>query len=182
MAQVLDEEVKWYVLRVTYQRELIAKRRLDELHIESFVPTRQVRSKLSSGRISLQRRALVHNYIFVHSDRATIDRIKQFELPYLRYVMHVKDNERQIMVVPQVQMHSFMLVTGTEDERLLLLQPDSVDIKLGTRVRVKGGLFAGAEGVLVKVAGVRDRRVVVRIAGIAAVATPKIEPELLEII
>ena len=182
MTQTAGENVAWYVLRVTYQRELIAKKRLDELKIESFVPTRQVKSKLCNGRVVMQRRALVHNYIFIHSDRATIDDIKQFELPYLRYVMHNKDNVRQMMIVPEEQMHNFMLITGTEDERLMLLQPESVDIALGTRVRITGGLFAGAEGVLIKVAGVRDRRVVVKIDGVAAVATPKIEKELLEII
>ena len=182
MTQTVGENVAWYVLRVTYQRELIAKKRLDELKIESFVPTRQVKSKLCNGRVVIQRRALVHNYIFIHSDRATIDDIKQFELPYLRYVMHNKDNVRQMMTVPEEQMHNFMLITGTEDERLMLLQPESVDIALGTRVRITGGLFAGAEGVLIKVAGARDRRVVVKIDGVAAVATPKIEKELLEII
>ena len=182
MTQTAGENVAWYVLRVTYQRELIAKKRLDELKIESFVPTRQVKSKLCNGRVTMQRRALVHNYIFIHSDRATIDDIKQFELPYLRYVMHNKDNVRQMMTVPEEQIHNFMLITGTEDERLMLLQPESVDIALGTRVRITGGLFAGAEGVLIKVAGVRDRRVVVKIDGVAAVATPKIEKELLEII
>ena len=182
MTQTAGENVAWYVLRVTYQRELIAKKRLDELKIESFVPTRQVKSKLCNGRVVMQRRALVHNYIFIHSDRATIDDVKQFELPYLRYVMHNKDNVRQMMTVPEEQIHNFMLITGTEDERLMLLQPESVDIALGTRVRITGGLFAGAEGVLIKVAGARDRRVVVKIDGVAAVATPKIEKELLEII
>jgi transcription antitermination factor NusG len=86
------------------------------------------------------------------------------------------------MTVPEPQMRSFILVTGTEDERLLFLDPQSVDLKLGNRVRVIGGLFEGAEGVLVKVAGARDRRVVVKIDGVAAVATPKIERELLKII
>lgn len=182
MVQSSKDVVAWYVLRVTYQRELIAKRRLDELNIESFVPTHQVRGKLAGGRVVMQRRALVHNYIFVHSDRTTIDRIKQFELPYLRYVMHNKDNVRQMMVVPEEQMRSFMLITGTEDERLMLLQPENIDLELGTRVRIIGGLFAGAEGALVKLPGMRDRRVVVKIDGVAAVATPKIERELLEII
>ena len=172
--------LEWYVMRVTYQRELIAKRRFDELGIVSFVPTRLNRTRLSSGINKLQRKALVHNYIFVFSDRDTLDAIKQFELPYLRYVMHVQDSVRQVMKVPLEQMRSFMLVTGTEDERLMLLAPDSVDLRLGTRVRVIGGLFAGAEGVLIKVAGARERRVVVKIEGVTAVATPKIDRELLE--
>ena len=33
----------WYVLRVTYQRELMAKAKLDELNIENFVPPHKVR-------------------------------------------------------------------------------------------------------------------------------------------
>ena len=63
-----------------------------------------------------------------------------------------------------------------------MLQPENIDLELGTRVRIIGGLFAGAEGVLVKLPGMRDRRVVVKIDGVVAVATPKIERELLEII
>ena len=172
---------EWYALRVTYQRELIAKRRLDELGVESFVPTRLVRTDVG-GVKRLQRKALVHNYIFVHSDKVTIDNLKRFELPYLRYVMHSVAGVSTIMTVPEPQMRSFILVTGTEDERLLFLDPQGVDLKLGNRVRVIGGLFEGAEGVLVKVAGARDRRVVVKIDGVAAVATPKIERELLKII
>lgn len=180
--EISSNQTEWYVLRVTYQRELIAKRRLDELGVESFVPTKVVRAKLVNGRRVLQRRALVHNYIFVRSDRQKIDHIKQFELPYLRYVMHTKNGVRQAMVVPEVQMRSFMLVTGTEDERLMLLEPESVELAVGMRVRVTGGIFAGAEGILTKVAGARERRVVVKIEGIAAVATPRIERELIEII
>ena len=176
----LEQSAQWYVLRVTYQREMIAKRRLDELSTESFVPTKLVRVTLQNGRKSLQRRALVHNYIFIHATRATIDQIKSFELPYLRYVMHTVNGVRQAMVVPEQQMRSFMLVTGTEDERLMLLDAQSEQLTSGTRVRVTGGIFAGAEGLLVKVAGARERRVVVRIEGIAAVATPRIERELLE--
>ncbi len=180
--EISSNQTEWYVLRVTYQRELIAKRRLDELGVESFVPTKVVRAKLVNGRRVLQRKALVHNYIFVRSDRQKIDHIKQFELPYLRYVMHTKNGVRQAIVVPEVQMRSFMLVTGTEDERLMLLEPESVELAVGMRVRVIGGVFAGAEGLLMKVAGARERRVVVKIEGIAAVATPRIEKELIEII
>lgn len=177
-----DSNKGWYVLRVTYQRELIAKHRLDELGVVSFVPTRLVRQGVAGARKVLRRKALVHNYIFVYADRATIDGIKQFELPYLRYVMHTQDGVRQAMVVPEAQMRNFMVVTGTEDERLMLLSSEGLHLSQGSRVRVTGGLFAGAEGVLLKVPGARERRVVVQIEGVAAVATPRIEKELLEII
>lgn len=180
--QESEELSEWYVLRVTYQRELIAKRRLDELGITSFVPTRKVEVRGASGVKRIQRKALVHNYIFVFSNKQAIDSVKCFELPYLRYVVHTQNNEKTLMRVPERQMRSFMLVTGSEDERLQLLQAESVDLKLGTKVRVVGGIFAGAEGILVKIPGSRSRRVVVQIDGVAMVATPAIEREFLEVI
>ena len=45
-------------------------------------------------------------------------------------------------------------------------------------MRITGGLFEGTEGEFVRVRG--DRRVMVRIAGLVAVATPFIHPSLIE--
>ena len=83
-----DTDAKWYVLRVTYQRELSTKEYLDKLHVENFVPVRVVRRRDSKGRFSRVREAAVHNYIFVRSTREVIDDLNTFRLPILRYVMH----------------------------------------------------------------------------------------------
>jgi transcription antitermination factor NusG len=45
-------------------------------------------------------------------------------------------------------------------------------------VRIIGGMFAGAEGVFVRVKG--DRRVVVNIEGLVAVATTFVHPSMIE--
>ena len=79
-----DTDTKWYVLRVTYQRELSTKEYLDKLHVENFVPVRVVRRRDSKGRFSRVREAAVHNYIFVRSTREVIDDLKTFRLPILR--------------------------------------------------------------------------------------------------
>ncbi len=171
---------QWYALRVTYQRELIASAALDKLGIENYVPSRTVKVKLSSGRNVYRRRALVHNYIFVRSDRATIDRIKQTALPYLRYVMVTIDGTYQPMVVPDVQMQSFIRVTASEDEHVALLAEESVDLRCGQRVRVTGGPFQGIEGILTKIKGLFRRKVVVRIEGVAIVSAPTIDSRLIE--
>ncbi|MEG2065146.1 MAG: transcription termination/antitermination NusG family protein, partial [Alistipes sp.] len=60
-------ELRWYVLRVTYQRELPSKERLDKLGVESFVPTRMVRRTGRLGRFVWICEAVVHNYIFIHT-------------------------------------------------------------------------------------------------------------------
>lgn len=47
-----DTAAEWYVLRVTYQRELSTKEYLDKLNIENFVPVRVVRRRNSKGQFS----------------------------------------------------------------------------------------------------------------------------------
>ena len=52
----------------------------------------------------------------------------------------------------------------------------------GTKVRITGGDFEGQEGVFLKVKGARDRRVVIAIQGVIAVAMATIHPDLIEVI
>ncbi|MBR1726592.1 MAG: KOW motif-containing protein, partial [Muribaculaceae bacterium] len=61
---------------------------------------------------------------------------------------------------------------------LVYLNPEPGDFSQGDRVRILGGPFEGAEGVFVRVKG--DRRVVVHIEGVVAVATTFIHPSLIE--
>ena len=170
-----DTDAKWYVLRVTYQRELSTKEYLDKLHVENFVPVRVVRRRDSKGRFSRVREAAVHNYIFVRSTREVIDDLKTFRLPILRYVMHLQNGENQIMTVPESQMRNFIAVAANIDEPVIFLSPEEVD-----RVRIKGGVFMGVEGTFMRVKNTRDRRVVVKIDGITAVATASIPSALVE--
>ena len=141
-----DTDAKWYVLRVTYQRELSTKEYLDKLHVENFVPVRVVRRRDSKGRFSRVREAAVHNYIFVRSTREVIDDLK----------------------------------TANIDEPVIFLSPEEVALSKGDKVRIKDGVFMGVEGTFMRVKNTRDRRVVVKIDGITAVATASIPSALVE--
>ena len=88
------------------------------------------------------------------------------------------NGRREPITVPQQQMDSFIAVAGTYDEQLIYLNPEPGDFSQGDRVRILGGPFEGAEGVFVRVKG--DRRVVVSIEGVVAVATTFIHPSLVE--
>lgn len=120
----------------------------------------------------------VHNLVFIRSSRERIDRIKDemgMTLP-IRYIM---DREsRQPIVVPTSQMRSFMAVAGSYDQQLVYLEPSAVAFRKGQRVRVTGGIFAGVEGEFIRVKN--DRRVMVSIQGVMAVATTYIHPSLIE--
>ena len=73
----------------------------------------------------------------------------------------------------------FILVTSVTDNLLRLDNP-TPEFLQGDRVRVTGGLFQGAEGVIKRIKG--DRRLVVSIDGVTAVATSYIRPEYLEVV
>lgn len=170
----------WYVMRVTYQRELSTKECLDRLNIENFVPFRMIRRRSSNGRFCRVMEAAVHNYIFIRSTKSVIDELKTFRLPALRYVMFPQDGENRIMTVPGDQMKHFIAVAGTLDERVLFLEPTDIDLIKGDRVRITGGMFEGVEGIFMRVKNAREKRVVVKIDGIAAVATASIPAMLIE--
>lgn len=116
--------------------------------------------------------------LFIRSSRERIDRIKDemgMTLP-IRYIM---DREsRQPIVVPTSQMRSFMAVAGSYDQQLVYLEPSAVAFRKGQRVRVTGGIFAGVEGEFIRVKN--DRRVMVSIQCVMAVATTYIHPSLIE--
>lgn len=178
MEPVPSDDKKWYVMRVTYQREVIAKDRLDKMEIENFLPLRSERRRNAHGRFCKVRVPMVHNFLFVRSERSTIDHIKTFSLPYLRYATTTTDGRRTIMTVPEKQMQSFIAVTGDEEQQAIYLDPASVDLSKGDKVRIIGGQLAGVEGTFMKIKG--GNRVVVKIDFVAAVATAEIPPQLIE--
>ena len=176
-----NNQKQWYVLRVTYQRELIAQEKLRVLGIDSFVPVTRERFIGRNGKCEWKRKAALHNYIFVHSSREQIDEIKRYQIPWLRYIISPnREKGRDIMTVEERQMENFIAIAGNEDERIIYLNPDEINLTTGDRVRVVGGPFQGAEGIFIKLQGKREKRVVVKIDGIAAVATTAVPRTLVE--
>ena len=167
----------WYAVRVTYSRELFFKEYLDAEGIENYIPMRYEYVVRKERRLRKLVPA-VHNLVFVRSTRERMDEIKNksgMNIP-IRYIM---DREtRQPIVIPDSQMRSFIAVSGTYDQAVLYLEPTELNLSQGTRVRITGGIFEGVEGVFVRVR--HDRRVVVNIEGVMAVATTFVHASLVE--
>ena len=160
---------EWYVMRVTYQRELVAQRLLDGMGVMSFVPTMKVKRRKTGGGTYWREEAKVHNYIFVYATLPQIQNIKTTKITYLRYMMAKGEDGRPTpQFVPQKQMEDFMAVCRSEGATYL---DTEIDLRKGDRVRIVGGPLKGVEGVYTKTSGRNERRVVVRIEGVAAVAT-----------
>lgn len=170
----------WFVLRVTYQRELITKKMLDEMGITSFLPMQRIRRRNRQGRFTVVWEVAVHNYIFVYTDKPTVDSLKHTKLPWLRYCIQREGATSRIMTVAEQDMKSFIAVAGSEDEHVQFLDPQDITFTEGDRVRILSGPFEGTVGHFVRLRGKRDKCVVVRIEGIIAVATAAIPVQLVE--
>lgn len=169
------EEAVWYAMRVTYNREMKVKAELDALGIRNFVPM-QYKPIVRDGRRVKKLVPSVHNLIFVYVEPSRMAQYKATTAMPIRYIMNRE--KRSPIIVPKSQMENFIAVAGTYDEQLIYLNPDPGDFSKGDRVRIMGGPFEGTEGVFVRVKG--DRRVVVTIEGVVAVATTFIHPSLIE--
>jgi len=169
------EDKVWFAIRVTYNRELRVKEDLDARGITNFVPM-QYRREERNGVMVKRLVPSVHNLIFIHITPSDMKEYKMTtDLP-IRYIM---DREtRKPVTVPTAEMENFIKVAGTYEEKLIYLNPDPGDFAKGERVRIIGGQFAGAEGVFVRVKG--DRRVVINVEGLVAVATTFVHPSMIE--
>lgn len=176
-----DENIVWFAMSAPYRRELKAKEQLTAMSIESFVPM----AKAIVERRGTKKRALVpaiHNLIFVHTTKELITRAKQV-IGYLQYHTHPVNGKNTPTIVPDKAMEQFISITNERIEEITFLQPGEIDIKKGTKVRIHGGAFDGTEGIFIKIRGKRNRRVVVLIEGLAAVAiNTEISPDLIEIL
>ena len=168
-------EKLWYAIRVTYNRELKVKADLDERGIQNFVPM-QYKHNRKGEKIKKKLEPTIHNLIFVLIDKKSMVEYKATTTLPIRYIM---DREKNVpMVIPRRQMDNFIAVAGSYDEQLIYIENDPGLLKKGDKVRVLGGIFEGAEGTLKRIKG--DRRVVVSIPGVIAVATANIHASLLE--
>ena len=167
------DEICWFPMRVTYHREMKIKSLLDEASIENFIPMHYVMvDTKTEGKKRLLQPA-IHNLVFVRSTQETLTRLKMTQKGFdpMRYMMkRPVDNTQaqEIMTIPDEQMNNFMKVASVQDDRVIFLNYEELHNSIGQRVKVMGGYFAGVEGVIKRIN--RNKRVLVQLEGLAAVA------------
>lgn len=154
-----NEQAGWYAIKVFYNRVAFVSEQIKGLVDEFFIPHR-----------------LIGCLMFVRTTPSRIEKIRQDRYEQLK--VYTQPGDRRPYRIPERQMDAFIFVTSMEDRRLTLLDPAQVDFKTGQKVRVTGGVFEGAEGYIKRIKG--DKRLVVCIEGIVAVATSYIPSVYLE--
>ena len=150
-------------MRATYCREMKAREHLQKAGVECFIPM------VCDGNEEEKRYLpAVHNLIFVHSSRDFLDTYKrkvEDDCP-LRYM--IDKSTGLPMVVRDREMEDFIRVTAEKNERVLYLDNPSAALTKGTPVEIMCGPFKGVQGKLLRIR--RDRKVVLQLAGVVAVA------------
>ena len=100
----------------------------------------------------------------------------------MQYKTMRSGEKNTIITVPEKEMNDFIAVTSAMAGHVTYYAPEDLCLTKGTRVRIiGGGLFDGAEGVLVKMKGHRSRRFVVAIHDLVY-ATTEVTPDLIEVL
>jgi len=171
-----DKETEiWYAMRATYRREPDAMRLLEKEKMGCFVPM-QYKISIKKGKKVRALVPVVHNLLFVHARPSEVKRIKS-QVSYLQYITDTRSGQK--IIISDSEMQRFIAVAGTYNDHLMY---DELNLSKGTKVRITGGDFEGQEGLFLKVKGARDRRVVIEIQGVIAVALATIHPDLIEVI
>ncbi len=173
-----SEQMQWFAMRATYRRGMQIKELLDKQGISNFIPMRYEMQE-KNGRKRRMLVPVISDLIFVRAVQSELQWVKDRN-PYLQYMIDVRNGQK--IIVPDEQMRQFIAVAGTYDEHLIFFSPDEVNLRKGTKVRIIGGDFKGYEGIFIKVKGARDRRVVISLQGIIAMAMATLSPDLVEVI
>ena len=168
----------WFAMRATYRRELEAMHLLEKANLGCFIPM-QYKISIRRGRKVRALVPVIRNLVFVHARPSEVQRFKS-QITYLQYITDTRSGQK--IIIPDHDMQRFIAVAGTYNDHLLYFQPEELNLSKGMKVRITGGDFEGQEGVFLKVKGARDRRVVIAIQGIIAVAMATIHPDLIEVI
>lgn len=170
----------WYALSAPYRRELQARDWFAEHGIEAFVP---MRYEVVTDRKGHKLRELVpaiHNLLFVHIAPDVMRELKPL-CPIVQYLTTPVDGRNRPILVPEYQMAQFIRVSNSYDDGLLYLRPDELNLQRGTPVRIIGGPFDGVEGIFIKVQGRRNRRIIVQLSGLLAIAV-EVHPDLIQVL
>jgi transcription antitermination factor NusG len=179
-----NTDILWYVLFAANGKAVKIKPCLEEASIEYFFPIyykdKKIRGSERYERVALP---LLGNLIFAKSSKNTLDPVLKDVKSKLSIAsdLYYRDfGDRSVIIIPENQMQNFIAVAGNDKEQVIYLSNDEVNLRKGVRVRITGGVFAGVEGVFMRIKG--DKRLVVSIPNLFSVATAYIPSQFVQTI
>ena len=181
MSNKEELEQIWYVLGCTSPRhELKVRDDARRYGLRSFVPlTYSVKSVKGHDRRVLV--PALTKYIYV---KGTLEEVQEY-VGNAHFQVFIQRStftgHKEFLTVPTKAMEDFIAVTENNEERVTYFNPGEIRLNVGDQIRVKGGLYDGREGIIMRVKGKRNRHLVVQIPGIL-IAAIEMTPDMIEMI
>lgn len=171
----MEEAVKrWYAVRSVRPGQAVE--RLGQRGIETYMPIEK--AHLPGGAIRV--RPMIPKLFFMRGEAAEVRSMEiesrglETDLPSMWIYRYRRGDD--VQPISDAEFRLFRLLTAHDSERCEVYR--KAEFKIGDRLRVKGGPFAGYEGYARRIR--RNKHIVVEIEGICAIALPYIHPDLLE--
>lgn len=180
MSENVEEQI-WFTMGcMSPQRELRVRDEARQNGLTAFVPLRYA-VKTVRGQ---KQRALVPAITGLIFVKGTLDELKDY-VQNAHFPVFIRkstfSNKEEYLTVPTHAMEEFIAVTESHEEHVTYFRPEEISLQAGDRIRIKGGLYDGREGVIMRIKGKRNRQLVVQIPGIL-VAAVELAPEILELV
>lgn len=181
MSETKSSEQLWYTLAcTTTRRELKVRDDARRYGLRSFVPLKYEVKQIRGH----EQRLLVpvlSRYIFV---KGTLEEVQDY-IANAHYIVYLQrstfSNYREYLTVPTKIMEDFIAITEHNEEHITYFQPQEIRLNVGDQVRIKGGIYDGREGVIMRIKGKRNRHLVVQIPGVL-IAAIEISSDMIDLL
>ena len=170
-----DPEKAWFAMKVFQNKVFEIESYLQAKDIETYFPVRY-EEKTVGGETKTVRKPIITSLIFFRTFSENVLALEQ-ELKS-KVALYRYRKSRQVAVIPDREMDVFRMVTSVSNNNWDYVDAAAMTFRPEDRVRVIDGEFKGAEGYIKRIKG--NRRLVVAIEGVVAVATAYIPSCYLE--
>lgn len=153
-----EKQKRWYAAKVHFNRMLPIKEQLIADRQEFYVPE------------------VVPSLVFLYCEEEYVVQFEQKN--FHRLWIYRNPESTKLATISDQEMEVFVFVCSAGKQGLTYLGDDKPEYHQGDKVRVTEGPFKGAVGHIKRIK--KDRRLIVSVKGIAAVATAFIHPQFLE--
>ena len=168
---VEDNEIRWYAIGCTSKaKELKVRDDIRKFGLEAFVPLRYQIKTIKHQK----QRALVPAIPGLMFAKGTKDELKDYIQNHANFVVYMRkstfSNKEDYLTVPTKDMENFIAATEDHEAHITYFRPEEINLQAGDRIRVKGGIYDGKEGIVMRIKGKRNKQLVVQIPGMLVAA------------
>lgn len=167
----------WYAFKVFYNKVFEIEEGLNRDKIETYIPCEIILVDHHGVKKNM-RKPVISSLLFFRSTEKQALEIQQKLTDRVILYTRLVGWQKQPIAIPEKEMSIFMLVTSSGEKGLEYLGDTPVEYHTGQKVRVVDGVFKGAEGYIHRIKG--NRRLIVSIQGVCAVATTYIPQSFLQ--